>query len=304
MIKINQIKGDANTIEINGERMAAVFYADSDGDKVAIFRRATVIKAVESHFKNLYVNGEQPASAADAVIKLNRFVGLGLGFNQGGDNPSTPVFNSNLKITDSDGVETTFGLLKLGEKIPLKLRIVSDQEDELSEVDKVQINGNVYLLVYDFHWNFLGTEGITLTSSNPSVATISDDGIIAGISDGTVTFKAVRNSDGAVGETQAIKVESLRITLSEFEDSQIPEIDVIFLDYPTYVWIWDIDGNLVDPLECELELWDRDFDMSESISPEGKITMGGWAMYGGPMTVIATRKVGGVGVGSKTVNLA
>ena len=213
-------------------------------------------------------------------------------------------FDSKLKITDSDGVETTFGLLKLGEKIPLKLRIVSDQEDELSEVDKVQINGNVYLLVYDFHWNFLGTEGITLTSSNPSVATISDDGIIAGISDGTVTFKAVRNSDGAVGETQEIRVESLRITLSEFEDSQIPEIDVIFLDYPTYVWIWDIDGNLVDPLECELELWDRDFDMSESISPEGKITMGGWAMYGGPMTVIATRKVGGVGVGSKTVNLA
>ena len=84
----------------------------------------------------------------------------------------------------------------------LNLKISSSSNNENPTVSSVPVGGNAYLFIRNASNESVSRPECTLTSNNPSVATISQYGTIVGVSPGMATLKAVKgNAEGTINIT-------------------------------------------------------------------------------------------------------
>ncbi|MDR2126951.1 MAG: hypothetical protein LBP63_08990, partial [Prevotellaceae bacterium] len=84
MTEIRQIENDGKNIMVNNAVQPAVFVATAAGNAVRIISTVRFITNISTqgiNYESLEINGEVPASANDAVQKLNSFIGA---FKSGG----------------------------------------------------------------------------------------------------------------------------------------------------------------------------------------------------------------------------
>jgi hypothetical protein len=111
MLEVNKI--DRKNIEIindgNSILTSAVFYAESNQDRVYIKHKSTGNTAYQDDYKNIKIQDLPYASAKDVARALNLFIGQS--FKSGGTAPiSTPIWLNG--ITDAWGVLLSNSYLK------------------------------------------------------------------------------------------------------------------------------------------------------------------------------------------------